>query len=313
MSGAALLAPALLLAVGSGYSAMLGLGRYGGMAGIPPLAFSFGHVGGGAVALLVLCALRRRLPPLDRRHLRFYVIAGTLGSALPMGLMFVLVHQLGASLTGLLFPLSPIITYAIAIGGRIEPFDRVRAAGIGLGVIGAALIVLPRAALPATIDPVWMLIGLLLPASLAFGNVYRSWDWPAGTDGTTLVTGVLIASSATLLPLILATDQFYLPLPPRSGADLALAGITLVSGVYFVLFFELQRIGGGVYISQLSHVIAICSLAIGYLAFDERLSAWVWAAVVVVAAGVLLVNSRRRVVDARPPSRVRTEDADQRH
>lgn len=295
MTRAAFLAPLLLLIVGGGFGGMLGLARYATAHGISPLAFSCGQAIGAAAVLLPLCLIARRAPPLDARHLRYYAISALAGSVFPVSLTFFLVRRLGTGVTGLMFALSPIFTYAIAMIGRIEPFDRLRASGIGLGLIGAAMIVLPRAALPAGIEPIWLVLLLLVPLSLAIGNIYRSWAWPAGTAGPSLAAGTMTASMVMLLPVTLASGAFYWPIPPASGPDWALAIVIGLAGLYFVLFFELQRIGGGVYISLISYVITVSSLAIGLVIFEERLSAWLWGAAAVIFVGIVLVNLRRGI------------------
>ncbi|MCW0232332.1 MAG: hypothetical protein OJJ21_01910, partial [Ferrovibrio sp.] len=60
----------------------------------------------------------------------------------------------------------------------------------------------------------------------------------------------------------------------------------------FIPYFELQRVAGPVYLSQIGYVMTATSLAVGTFVFGERYGLLVWLAVAVIVAGILLVNRR---------------------
>jgi drug/metabolite transporter (DMT)-like permease len=64
----------------------------------------------------------------------------------------------------------------------------------------------------------------------------------------------------------------------------------LISAIAFTLFFLLVRIAGPVYFSQVAYLVTFFGIAIAMVVFDERYSAWHWAAFAVTVAGVILVN-----------------------
>ena len=51
-----------------------------------------------------------------------------------------------------------------------------------------------------------------------------------------------------------------------------------------------MRNAGPVYISQVAYLVTFFGIAIAMGVFDERYSAWHWAAFAVTVAGVILVN-----------------------
>ena len=48
------------------------------------------------------------------------------------------------------------------------------------------------------------------------------------------------------------------------------------------------------FLSQVAYVVTVAGIGWGMLAFGERLNAWIGVAVLLIFAGVALVNSRRR-------------------
>lgn len=284
---------AILILLGCLWGAMLVLGRVATQAGVPPIAFAFWNCAGGATIIGALAVARRIPLTVSPRHLRYYAIAGLISSALPNTLAFTLVAPIGTGLTGVLFALSPIVTYGVAMSARRDRFDPLRGLGLVIGLSGTLLILLPKSSLPSQEAVHWLLIGLAMPVLLALGNVYRSAAWPPGAASLTLAVGMLTAAGLWLLPAMLATGSFYVPLPPQHDGDRATIAIFCVGGALYVLYFELLRLAGPVYFSQISYVITASGVVAGMAVFGESHSGWVWLAIAVIFAGVLLVNKRR--------------------
>ncbi len=68
----------------------------------------------------------------------------------------------------------------------------------------------------------------------------------------------------------------------------------VISGLAFFGLFELIRISGPTYASQLTYVVTLSGVTFGIVIFGEVHSIWVWSATALVLGGVGLVNMRRR-------------------
>ena len=204
-----------------------------------------------------------------------------------------MVAPIGTGLTGVLYALSPFGTYALAMAIGLDRFDRVRGLGLATGMAGTLLILLPQSSLPSPEASTWLLIGLVLPVALSCGNVYRTIDWPPGAHILTLAVGMLVSAALWLTPAMLLTDSFYLPLPVEHAGDWATIAIFGVGALIYTLYFELQRLAGPVYFSQISYVITAASVVAGMIVFGERHAIWVWLAIGIVCLGIVLVNRRR--------------------
>ena len=119
----------------------LDLARADDIHAIAGLAFL--EAAGSGLLLLVICWMRGRFPRLDGRHLRFYVITGALGVAIPNFVIFHAARHLSAGLIAILMTLIPLVTYGLSLILRIERFWWVRAVGLLFGLSHGLITSLP--------------------------------------------------------------------------------------------------------------------------------------------------------------------------
>lgn len=289
-----LLPPFYVVVLGGLYGSTLALAKFGGSRGIAPVALAFWQMLLAGLVLLLVSSIRGQAPRLSWRHLRYYVISGAIGNAVPTVLAFGAAHEIGAGLTGLVYPLSPLITYGFAVALGMSKAGRAKAIGLGIGLVGALCIVAPQALAitdsAASVPLEWLLGALAIPCFLAAGNLYRSADWPPNAGPLPLAAGMLLATAVMLGPTMVLTDTVYVP---STTADWPLGVIALLSFVGYIIYFELQRIAGPVYFSQVSYSIALTTMFWGVAVFGERPPWWVWAAGALIFAGLAVVNRGR--------------------
>ncbi|WP_341915356.1 DMT family transporter [Ferrovibrio terrae] len=279
----------LLIVTGVALGAAPPLARIAAQSDIPMIAFAFWQNLLGGLLLLLLASLTGARPPL--RHLRFYAISGLITLALPSVLIFLAVARIGAGLPSIAYAFPAMITYAIALGLRMERFAWQRATGIGLGLVGILLILGPRSGPVSDADLPWMLLAFIAPVSLALGNIYRTRAWPKDAAPLALASGTLLGAAVWLLVACAVFGSFYVP-AGVAPSDWVLAAAGLFACLSFIPYFELQRVAGPVYLSQIGYVMAAVSLAIGTFVFGERYGLLVWVAAAVIVAGILLVNRK---------------------
>ena len=153
----------------------------------------------------MFCALlasgqRMRLTP---HRLRYFFITAAVSYAAPNLLMFSAIPHLGAGYTGIMFTLSPVITLVFSILLGVRRPNMLGIIGIAVGFVGAVMVAVTRGEAGQPADFFWVLVGLLIPVSLAAGNIYRTVDWPEGTGPIELAVGSHLASATLLLVGIL--------------------------------------------------------------------------------------------------------------
>jgi drug/metabolite transporter (DMT)-like permease len=254
----------------------------------PPVWAFVISAGAGSVLLAALLAGGGRIVPTAGK-LRYFAIAAAISYAIPNLLMFSAIPHLGAGYTGIMFTLSPVVTLGLSLLLRVRKPSALGIAGIVVGFAGAVLVAVTRGEAGRPAELFWVGIGLLLPVSLAIGNIYRTLDWPEGAGTLELASGSHLAAAALLIAGIAlsggAGSFSLLPSMPL----LVVAQVASAS-LMFVFFFQLQRVGGPVYLSQIGYVGAAVGLVAGTLLLGERYGPLTWTGALVIAAGVAMTT-----------------------
>lgn len=282
----------LLLAVGVLLGLNFPLGKLAMAAGVSPILWSAVISTGGAVVLGGM-VLALRLPVrFDANHLRYFGIVAVVSYAFPNVLVYSLIPKLGSGYIAILFTLSPMFTVALSLLARLRVPARLELAGVAVGFAGALLVAAARGQADQGAGWLWAFVGLLIPLSLAAGNVYRTLDWPKDANLLWLAVGSNTISATLLIGLACATSGIetaglLLAIPATFGAQVA------ASALMFALFFRLQAVGGPVTLSQIGTVAAAVGVVIGTFGFGERYSLTVWTGVALIAVGIALTLRAR--------------------
>jgi drug/metabolite transporter (DMT)-like permease len=289
----------LLIVTGGLLGLTLPFGKMATQAGVPGMLWAFVvSCGAGGVLLLVLL-LRRQLFPLTAHRLRYFAITAAISYAFPNFLLFSAIPHLGAGYTGIMYTLSPVITLVLSLLLGVRRPNLLGIAGIAVGFIGALLVALTRGEAGRPADIFWVVIGLLIPVSLAAGNIYRTYDWPKETGPIELAVGSHLAAAAMLLVALLATGN--------GGAFALLSGMPLLvvaqiasAAAMFAFFFRLQAVGGPVYLSQIGYVAAAIGLIAGVLFLGEQYRLLTWMGAAIIVAGVVMTTKAQVQASSSP-------------
>ena len=275
----------LLLVTGVLLGASIPLGKLAGDAGLPPVLWAFVISFGAAALLGALSAARGELRTPDAHRLRYFLCTAAVSYTLPNLLLFTVIPKLGAGYAGIMFTLSPIITLLFSLLLGVRRPNRLGIAGIAIGFAGALLVALSRGGLGQPAPVFWVAVALLIPVSLACGNLYRTLDWPKGAGPIELAVGSNAAAALFLfaLALVLSGGAWFVQLASVPG--LVLMQMVAAAGM-FTVFFRLQAVGGPVYLSQIGYIAAAVGLLAGVAWFGERYPPASWLGVALIIAGV---------------------------
>ncbi|MDH3737977.1 MAG: DMT family transporter [Alphaproteobacteria bacterium] len=284
----------LLLALGSLWGLSPAFTKFLALEGIPPIGAVFWQTLIAGCGLLIMCRIRRVAIELDRKYLVYSGVMGAVGIALPNSNMVFVVGHIPAGLMSIIIVTAPVITYVVAVAIRLELVDTRRAAGVFLGLIGVAVLVLPRGSLPSPEMLPFALLAFITPTAWALTNVYAEAARPRGTDAMVLAMGTMFAAAITALVAALATGQFHPIWQDFAIGDQALIVYGLITVGTFFLYFTVVLLAGAVYLAQVGYITVIMGLGWGAWFYGEEPSAWTWLAVVLVFAGLALVNFGKR-------------------
>jgi len=273
---------------------------WGGSQLLSKIAISTGHDPAGVTLLEAMiatmvttfaCLLRGRALPLSRGAVLFYLACGLTGSALPGTPNYTTLQYLPVGVVSILIAAVPMLTMLIGrLMGR-EELSAPRVLGIAMGAGAVATIALPDAAVPGVGQVVWVLIGLTVALSYAVENMIIDVAAPPDTDALTLMAGMSWAAMALLVPLVWMRDG-WVDLSPMETAEQAILSVGIVHLVCYTSFIWLVKTAGPVFAAQVGYVVTVSAVFWGMAVLGERHSGLIWIALLLMLAGMALVQPR---------------------
>ena len=282
----------LLFYCGLGWGAAVAIAKIATTGGVHPLGYVFWVAIIAALILTAICAVRGTWPGVTGAHLRYYVIIGGLRIVSANVIWYTTVKYIPAGALAVVLGLTSIFTYAISLSMRMEKFAAVRAVGLSFGFVGVLMFVVPGESLPDRSMIPWLLFGLGAPLTYALANVLIDRLRPDTGNTLSHTTGMVWFGAMFMLPVCLAAGAFHVPEFPPGVPDIAVFGHAIISGFAFFALFEMIRLSGPTYASQLNYIVTLTGVLSGILFFGEAPTWWVWAGTACVLGGVALVNRK---------------------
>lgn len=293
MDRSRLIALGLLFYCGFGWGVAVAIAKIATTGGVHPLGYVFWVAIVAALILTIICVLRGTYPGLTSQHLRYYIIIGGLRIVCANVVWYTTVKYVPAGALAVVLGLTPIFTYAISLIMRMERFAALRMAGLSLGFVGVVLFVVPSQSLPDPSMITWLLFGLLAPLTYSLANILIDRLRPEAGNSLSLTTGMVWFGAVVMLPISLLADAFHIPTLPPSPPDIAVFAHAIISGFAFFALFEMIRLSGPTFASQLNYVVTLTGVLSGIVFFNEAPTWWVWTGTACILSGVALVNKRQ--------------------
>lgn len=251
----------------------------------------------GAVCL----ATGRPMPWRDRarwngRALTICAVVALCGTLIPNAGSFTAAIHLPSGVLSILVSTVPILAFPIALMLGTDRFGWLRLGGLALGLAGVLLLVAPEASLPDPAMAAFVPLGLIAPVFYAMeGNVVARWG-TGGLDAIELLFGASLIGLVVSLPLALAFGHWIDPFGPWGARDAALLGSSLIHAVVYTVYVWLVGRAGAVFAVQVGYLVTGFGMAWAMLLLGETYSRWIWAALGLIVAGMLLVQPRPKAV-----------------
>jgi drug/metabolite transporter (DMT)-like permease len=250
----------------------------------------------------VVQILRGRMSalPMDGAAIRLYLVIGLTGISLPHIASFTGTTHLPAGIMAIILSMIPLFALPMAlVMGREKPEAR-RLAGVGAGLGAMVLLMGAPGSLPNPGDWLWVLIGMCAPllyaiegASVSGLGARHVGPFQALWAGSVVALGVAFA-----LVLITGVDLWPVATIGRAEAGFVVAGLAGI--LSYAGYLALLRVTGPVFGAQVSYVVTAMGVIWSMTLLGERYPWSVWAALVLLFAGLALV--RPRPVQAREPA-----------
>jgi drug/metabolite transporter (DMT)-like permease len=283
---------AVLLAMGLGWGATQTLGKMAVATGHGPFGLIFWQFVLGVLALGAILVMRGKTVPITRKTLGFAVMIAMIGTIIPNTTFYISVARLPAGIMSILISTVPLMAFPLAIVLGADRFDWRRLIGLVCGLVGVALIALPEASLPEAAMAAFLPLALIGPVFYAIeGNVIARWGM-AGLDAVQAMVLASAVGAVIMAPLALATGQWINPLAGWGRAETALVAASVLHSFAYAAYVWLASRAGAVFASQTSYIVTGSGVLWAMLLLGERFSPWIWAALLVMLAGLFLVQPR---------------------
>ncbi|MBZ4020952.1 EamA family transporter [Rhodobacter sp. TJ_12] len=261
----------------------------------PLLALSARFLLSGLIGVGIALALGQSWR-LSRAQWRATLIFGLCQNALYLGLNFVAMQWIQASVASIIASTMPLM---VALMGRIVFGDTVRPlglAGLFAGVVGVAIIMGAR--LSGGVDPVGL--ALCFIAAFALSVATLSVRGATSSGNVLMIVGLQMFVGAASLAMVSALTESW-QVVPSTRLTLAFLYTTLIPGLLATwVWFRLVARIGAVKAATFHFLNPFFGVAIAAMVLGERLGWLDLVGVAVIAAGILAVQlSKQSRVPAR--------------
>ncbi len=240
------------------------------------------------VSILCVVALATRAPwPRSKAEALHMAVAGLLvhGTYL-CGVLYAVKNGLSLGYVALITGVQPILTAALATGFLHERLNAKQWLGMGLGLLGVALVVSSKFSLEG---PNWLAMGFAVIGlcGITFGTLYQKRH----CQNMDLRTGGIVQFGATGLALTVLAFMFETRVViwvPQFVFALSWLTIVLSLGAISLLYLMIRQ-GAASKVASLFFLTPSVTAVMAFFLFDEVLNATAITGLAVTAVGVALV------------------------
>lgn len=289
-----------LIVIGAAWGATQPLAKIAVSEGHRPLGLLFWQLLICAVLLSGVAVLGGRRVPLSWPALRLYTIIALVGSVLPGISSYSAAVHLPSGILSILLSSVSMWAFPMALVLGNDGFRWRRLGGLGLGLMGVALIVVPQGAVSGAISEAipafWVAVALISSLFYAFeGNFVQRWG-TLGLSPVQVLAGASMVGAVLCLPLALAGGAFIDPRQGVAGPELALIVSACLHAGAYSGYVWLVGHAGSVFAVQVSYFVTLFGVIWAMLFLGEGYTGWIWGALALMLAGMALVQPRVRVL-----------------
>lgn len=247
-----------------------------------------------AIVCFAACAIRGKLPRLNRQLIRFFLLWGGLSAASEC-LIFLVAESVSGAMISIILATESFVVFGIAAAGRIEKPSLRRFTGLVVGMLGVIAIIVTTESVEGSNHVGWILVTMIVPVLYAVEDIMVPTRLPETFDPIAATGYVSLAALILTVPFAWAFDDFVaLSLVPGK-IELLIGLIVAVSIVGNLLILKLLYSSGPVFASQLGYVLTFSGVLWSVVLLGDSLNAWSWAALAVMTAGIILVSPNQEV------------------
>ena len=262
--------------------------------GTTPIGIAFWQSLLAGLLLLGYVQFRGRRLAITWPTIKLYIIVALLGTAIPSVCFYYAAARLSAGVLAITVTLVPILTYGLALLMRSEMFSATRLTGIMLGTVSIFLLVAPDNSLPDSASLIWVLLACFSSLCYAIENIYLAKRGTDDIGAIRLACGTCLCSAAMLAPVGIATNNLFMLDLSNSLITSSIVILAVINATAYSAFVACIAVAGPLFASQVGYIVTLAGVFWGITIFDETHSIWVWASLVTMLFGLMLVSPRKQ-------------------
>lgn len=282
----------LLFLLGAGWGLTQPFSKIAVSGGYRDFGLVFWQTAIGTVLLAVILLIRGKQITWGRAQVQLAIMIALIGTVVPNATSYVAYVHLDSGIMSILISMVPIFALPMALLFGNEQWRILRLLGLLFGLAGVLMLILPGQEAIGDVSFWYVAIALIAPMLYAFEGNYVARFGTAGLDPFEVLFGASVFGMVFSGPVALASGAWINPLPPYGLPDLALVISSVIHVFVYSGYVWLVRAAGAVFAVQVSYVVTLSGIFWAQIILGEAYTGWVWGALVLVLAGVFLVQPK---------------------
>mgnify|MGYP002633494095 FL=1 len=246
------------------------------------------------LSLGLIQIFRKKKLPLNLNCFWRYVVVALLGTILPNAIMYKAYFHLQSGIMSIIVSIVPMIAFLLVLVLQMEKFEIRRFLGVLFGIFAIILIVFPKLDLGYIGEVGWILLALLSPLCYAIEGVWINKIGIAKLDPIEVILGASILGFFILMPIVALNGYWVTPYRVWGPAEFAITLSSLIHSIIYISYIWLIGKAGVIFASQVSYIYTASGIGFSIILLGEGYSLFVWAAVILMLMGLMMVRPSRR-------------------
>lgn len=231
-------------------------------------------------------------PRISRELVFFFCTIALLGTIIPNGFSYFAASYLPAGVMAIAIATVPMFTLVLALGFRLESFSLMRVLGVVIGFTAMVMIAAPETSLPDPDTAIFVAVALIAPFCYGAEANYLAARTPRGTEPISTLFMASLFGLVIVTPFAWVTGQWVDAFAPWGPAEYALIGASVIHAITYVGYIWLVGFGGPVFSVQVAYPVTLSGVFLSIIFLGEGYSVWIWAALILVIIGLVLVQPK---------------------
>ncbi len=262
---------------------------------LPVFTLVAARVTPAAVVLVVVVYVTGHRLPTCAGLWRAFLVMGVLNCLVPFSLIFWGQGRIEGGVAAICNAMTPLFTVVAAhFLGRDERLTAPRLVGVGLGLAGVALLVVPKVAHGAADGIGWVGAGQLavLAGAVCYAGAAVYGRRLRALPPAICAAGQLTATALLAVPLALVFDRPW-TLEPGTATVAAVAALALGgTAAGYVIYFRLLATAGATNVLLVTYLMPVTALILGAVLLAERPGWPALAGLALILAGISAIDGR---------------------